>query len=93
MKWTRTTSLSDPQTLCEIQSDQHDGRVCRIYSGEGTNERKFLPEQAENSARLILAAPALLDTVRDLLELHIAHHNHPTHAAARELIRKATGDE
>lgn len=93
MEWTRTDSLADPQTLCEIQSDQHDGRVCRIYSGEGTNERKFSPEQAEKNACLVLAASRLLDTVRELLELHIAHHNHPTHAAARELIRKANGDE
>jgi hypothetical protein len=40
----------------------------------------------EADARLIAAAPVLLATLRDLLELHIAHHNNPKHAAARLLL-------
>jgi hypothetical protein len=37
------------------------------------------------------AAPELLAALQELLTLHIAHHNHPTHAAARAAIARATG--
>lgn len=33
----------------------------------------------------------LLELLRALLELHKAHHNHPTHAEARAAIAKAEG--
>jgi hypothetical protein len=42
--------------------------------------------EGEAYARLIAAAPDLAQSVRDLLRLHEAHHNHPIHAAARAII-------
>jgi hypothetical protein len=43
------------------------------------------------NARLIAAAPELAAMVQELLTIHEAHHNHPTHAAARRILAKATG--
>lgn len=43
------------------------------------------------TARLIAAAPDMAETIRDLLALHIAHHNHPHHARAREILRAIEG--
>jgi len=42
-------------------------------------------------ARLIAAAPELLASLQELLELHIAHHNNPAHVSARAAIAKARG--
>ena len=42
-------------------------------------------------ARLIAAAPQLLAALRDMLALHLAHHNHPVHGAARAAIAAAEG--
>ena len=39
-----------------------------------------------DTAQLIVAAPALLEALQAMLSLHIAHHNEPTHAAARAAI-------
>jgi len=47
--------------------------------------------QAEAHARLTAAAPTMRDLLDELLELHIAHHNNPTHAAARALLRTIEG--
>ena len=33
------------------------------------------------------------EAIRDMLDLHLAHHNHPTHAAARAAIIKTERDE
>lgn len=38
-------------------------------------------------------AAELLEITEDLLQLHIAHHNQPTHAAARKLIRTMKGTQ
>jgi len=43
------------------------------------------------NARLIAAAPELLEALRELLDLHVAHHNSIEHAAARKAISKAEG--
>ena len=43
-------------------------------------------------ASLAAAAPELLKALEDMLELHIAHHNNPKHAAARAVISKAKGE-
>jgi ADP-ribose pyrophosphatase YjhB (NUDIX family) len=51
---------------------------------------EFGAEAREANARLIAAAPDLLAALRSVLDLHIAHHNNPAHAAARAAIRKAT---
>lgn len=45
----------------------------------------------EANARLIAAAPELLASLQELLELHIAHHNNPAHVSARAAIAKARG--
>jgi hypothetical protein len=42
-------------------------------------------------ARLIEKAPELLAIVEELLQLHIAHHNNPTHAQARKLLTYLKG--
>jgi len=34
----------------------------------------------------------MAQALRDLLALHIAHHNHPHHAHAREILRAIDGD-
>ena len=43
------------------------------------------------NAALIAAAPEMLEALKALLALHIAHHNDPAHAAARRAIAKAEG--
>lgn len=47
-----------------------------------------LQTDAENLEK---RAAELLQITEDLLQLHIAHHNHPTHAAARKTIRQIKG--
>ena len=46
-----------------------------------------------HDARLIEKAPELLATLEELLQLHIAHHNNPTHAHARKLINYLKGTQ
>lgn len=41
-----------------------------------------------NDAR-VLAGVEACDHLQKLLDLHIAHHNHPEHAAARAFLRQA----
>lgn len=48
-------------------------------------------DRKDANARLIAAAPDLMAMIRELLTIHEAHHNHPSHAAARRLIAKAEG--
>ena len=38
-------------------------------------------------------AAKLLQITEDLLQLHIAHHNNPTHAHARKVIRAMKGTQ
>jgi hypothetical protein len=38
-------------------------------------------------------AAELLQITEDLLQLHIAHHNNPTHAHARKVIRTIKGTQ
>lgn len=47
--------------------------------------------EQEATARLISKAPELVDALRELLEIHIAHHNLPQHVAARALLREIEG--
>ena len=44
-------------------------------------------DRAKANARLIAQSPAMADALRDMLALHIAHHNNPLHAKAREILR------
>lgn len=43
-------------------------------------------DRAIADAQLMAAAPKLTAMLRQLLQLHIAHHNNPYHAAARHLL-------
>lgn len=44
------------------------------------------------NARLIAKADAALGLLERMLDLHIAHHNHPIHAEARTLIAELDTD-
>lgn len=48
---------------------------------------------AESVAARYAASEDLREALRDLLALHQAHHNHPTHAAARKALAKAERPE
>jgi hypothetical protein len=75
-----------PAYIRDIKDAQGEliAQVCDLEKG--------LQEVLEN-ARLIAAAPELLQLVGDLLRQHIAHHNHPTHAHARQLINQIKGTQ
>ena len=63
-----------------------------IWHNGGYIIGRFFGDDARENAALIAAAPDLLAALQELLALHIAHHNAIEHAAARKLIRRATGD-
>ena len=63
----------------------------QILSHSGPFSPAFVCEAIEPDARLIAAAPDMARALRDLLALHIAHHNHPRHARAREILRAIEG--
>lgn len=63
-----------------------------VYAGDSHNDlARVMGSNSRADTRLIQAAPKLLALVQELLKLHIAHHNLPTHAAARQLIHDVTG--
>ena len=73
-----------------------DGESHRVYlintqQGDAVGEIVYTDTRNPNNARLIASAPDLLQLVEDLLSLHIAHHNEPTHAQARKLINHIKG--
>ena len=49
------------------------------------------PSAQQANARLIAQSPAMEEALRDMLALHIAHHNNPLHAKAREILREIEG--
>lgn len=66
---------------------------CPITQNDGHPDLYFKNGGPEGpDAHLITAAPDLLAALREMLNTHIAHHNHPAHAAARAAIAKATGE-
>lgn len=68
--------------ICEMGSTVTIGQ-------EGLEPARYPRPTELANARLIVAAPELAVMVRELLSVHEAHHNHPTHAAARRLLSKA----
>lgn len=73
-----------------------DGESRRVYlintlQGDAIGEIVYTDTRHPEHAQLIAAAPDLLRLAEDLLQLHIAHHNHPSHAAARKLINHIKG--
>ena len=80
------------QTTWKIE----DGESRRVYlindqQNHAIGEIVHADTRNPDHARLIAAAPDLLLIVGDLLHLHIAHHNEPTHARARKLINHIKG--
>jgi hypothetical protein len=76
----------------------NDGESRRVYlvntqKGDAIGEIIYTDTRNPDNARLIAAAPDLLLLVGDLLQLHIAHHNEPTHARARKLINHIKGTQ
>jgi hypothetical protein len=74
----------------------NDGESQRVYlvntqQGDAIGEIVYMDTRNPDTARLIAAAPDLLLMLGDLLHLHIAHHNEPTHARARKLINHIKG--
>lgn len=61
------------------------------FEVQGSNRRVAVVDTIED-ARLIAAAPELLEALQAILDTFIQHHNHPAHVAARMAIRKATGE-
>ena len=68
----------------DIRDDK--GHMVAIVHNPASN-----PAEGARIAALMAAAPELLAALEAVLELHIAHHNHPTHAAARATIARAKG--
>jgi len=66
-------------------NDALAGKI-RIHAPETICDAEYNEGHDEATQQLHEAATALLDSVRDLLALHLNHHNHPTHVAARKLI-------
>lgn len=75
-----------------ITNDSGSVDVAQVFMYDEGTVGSLRPN-AYADARLIAAAPELLATCRELLELHIAHHNEPVHAAARAAIARATGGD
>ena len=63
-----------------------DRQCTKAYRQRGDTAGSMMSDYAT----LIAAAPALLESLQAMLDLHIAHHNEPTHAAARKAITAAT---
>ena len=70
--------------------DGCEGGWMLLAEGRDITTEPFDADDAD--AALIAAAPEMLASLQELLALHIAHHNAIEHAAARKLIRRATGD-
>jgi hypothetical protein len=83
--WKAAYSYS-PAYVRDIKDAQGEiiAQVCDLEKGT---------DESGTNARIITAAPELLQLMEDLLVLHIAHHNHPTHAAARQLIQRIKGTQ
>ena len=70
-----------------------DGESRRVYlindsKGHAVGEIVYSDTRNRSEAELIAAAPDLLQLIEELLTLHLAHHNHPTHANARKLLNQ-----
>ncbi len=77
--------------LCDLVKDS-EGNLVADCETTPRNLRPAPPKQQDMAnARLIAQAPIMAQALRDLLALHIAHHNHPHHAHAREILRAIEG--
>lgn len=80
---------------CVISSEKREGMVhIAMVSGGGSEsgfEDNFASEQKAN-ARLIAAAPELLEALQDALHAHDKHGEYPEWDFARAAINKALGE-
>ena len=75
-----------------------DGESRRVYlindsKGHAVGEIVYSDTRSRSDAELIAAAPDLLRLIEELLKLHLAHHNHPTHAHARKLLNQLKANQ
>ena len=70
---------------------RHSVAAMHQFSNDADSLEKRAANLLADRERLTASAPDLLLIVGDLLHLHIAHHNHPTHARARKLINQIKG--
>ncbi|HAX40273.1 MAG TPA: hypothetical protein DCY10_05305 [Clostridiales bacterium] len=63
-----------------------------IRAGDGWIGRIHWHNRDAN-ASLIAAAPDMYEALKSMLNLHLSHHNHPIHAAARAALAKANGHD
>jgi hypothetical protein len=90
----QAASLLAHAAHCRAESKnflRHSVAAMYQFSNDADSLEKRAAELLADSKRLTAAAPDLLLMVGDLLHLHIAHHNHPTHARARKLINQIKG--
>ena len=82
--WKVGSYLGSVSTYCVHMDVITKGRGMDIVEAVygGTTHEKLA------NARLIASAPDLLKSVKQLLALHIGHHNEPTHVAARLVVSK-----
>lgn len=86
-------SLSDMENggIVSAPDPNRPGKSFRICDIGPNHRSKKDSDMAEANAHLINAAPALLQALEEMLDLHISAHNHPIHAAARKTIALAKG--
>ena len=90
----QAASLLAHAAHCRAESNnflRHSVAAMYQFKADADSLEKRAAELLADSERLTAAAPDLLLMVGDLLHLHIAHHNHPTHARARKLINQIKG--
>jgi hypothetical protein len=91
---TQAKGLLAQAAYCRAESNnfmRHSVAAMRQFENDAESLEKRAAELLADRERLNAAAPDLLLIVGDLLHLHIAHHNEPTHARARKLINHIKG--
>jgi hypothetical protein len=82
-----------------IQADNPEARgpdviIAEVWPPRADDERRVATHGAYSANGLLLAAaPQMRRLLTELLALHIPHHNHPTHAAARALLREVDRED
>jgi len=74
-----------PDTAIFATNLRHAARNGETVRAGGGN---FNPGELASAAAVLTLTPELATALRAMLDLHKAHHNEPTHAAARALLAK-----
>ncbi len=80
---------AEPEVMAQALLDNPSWVAVEDTSENGGHVAYCAPENAP----LIAAAPKMRRLLTELLALHIPHHNHPTHAAARALLREVDRED